>query len=179
VTGAKQAVLRTTEYWYLRWWSTVEPKYRYPYRETNHQTYVLVNTSDGWQVDENIRPAPRSSTPHRQQHGGTRRSSEGLSRVLVHNGCHVHSFFGKADMTTLELTLNLPDGLAKEAARMGLLDPDSLQALLREAVRNRRIAKLAEARKEISAAGIPPMTMEEIQAEIDADRTERRSKAAG
>jgi hypothetical protein len=82
-------------------------------------------------------------------------------------------------MTTLELKLNLPDGLAKEAARMGLLDPDSLQALLREAVRNRRIAKLAEARKEIAAAGIPPMTMEEIQAEIDADRTERSTKAAG
>ena len=82
-------------------------------------------------------------------------------------------------MTTLELKLNLPDGLAKEAARMGLLDPDSLQALLREAVRNRRIAKLVEARKEIAAAGIPPMTMEEIQAEIDADRAERSTKAAG
>lgn len=82
-------------------------------------------------------------------------------------------------MTTLELKLNLPDGLAKEAASMGLLDPDSLQALLREAVRNRRIAKLAEARKKIAAAGIPLMTMEEIQAEIDADRAERRAKAAG
>ena len=82
-------------------------------------------------------------------------------------------------MTTLELKLNLPDGLAKEAASMGLLDPDNLEALLREAVRNRRIAKLTEARKKIAAAGIPPMTMEEIQAEIDADRTERRNKAAG
>lgn len=82
-------------------------------------------------------------------------------------------------MTTLELKLNLPDGLAKEAASMGLLDPDSLQVLLREAVRNRRIAKLTETRKKIAAAGIPPMTMEEIQAEIDADRAERRTKAAG
>jgi len=82
-------------------------------------------------------------------------------------------------MTTLELKLNLPDGLAKEAASLGLLDPDSLQALLREAVRNRRIAILTEARKKVAAAGIPPMTMEEIQAEIDADRAERRAKAAG
>ena len=82
-------------------------------------------------------------------------------------------------MATLELKLNLPDGLAKEAASMGLLNPDSLQALLREAVRNRRIAKLTEARKKIAAAGIPPITMEEIQAEIDADRAERRTKAAG
>ena len=82
-------------------------------------------------------------------------------------------------MTTLELKLTLPDGLAKEAANMGLLDPDSLQALVREAVRNRRIARLSEARKLIAAAGIPPMTMEEIQVEIDADRAERRGKATG
>jgi len=81
-------------------------------------------------------------------------------------------------MTTLELKLNLPDSLAKEAKRMGLLDPGSLQVLLREAVRNRRIAQLAEARKKIAASGLPPMTMEEIQAEIEADRAERRGKAS-
>lgn len=34
----KEAVVRTTEYWYLRWWSTVERQYRYPHRETNHHT---------------------------------------------------------------------------------------------------------------------------------------------
>lgn len=62
-----EAVARTTEYWYLRWWSTVEEKYCYPYRETNRHTYILVNTPDGWLVEENIRPAPRSSTPHRQR----------------------------------------------------------------------------------------------------------------
>jgi hypothetical protein len=82
-------------------------------------------------------------------------------------------------MTTLELKLNLPDSLAKEAARMGLLDPDALQELLREAIRNRRIVTLAEARMKIAAAGVPPMTMEEIQVEIDADRAERRGKAVG
>lgn len=63
----RDAVARTTEYWYLRWWSTVEQKYRYPYRETNRQTYILVNTIDGWLVKENMRPPPRSSTPHRQR----------------------------------------------------------------------------------------------------------------
>lgn len=61
------AIVRTTEYWYLRWWSVVEGKYRYPYRETNHQTYVLVRQGEDWLVEENIRPAPRSSTPHRQK----------------------------------------------------------------------------------------------------------------
>ena len=81
-------------------------------------------------------------------------------------------------MTTLDIKLNLPDSLAREAARMGLLEPDSLQALLREAVRSRRMARLAEARQRIAAAGIPPLTMEEIQAEIEADRAERRAKAS-
>ena len=81
-------------------------------------------------------------------------------------------------MTTLDIKLNLPDSLAQEAARMGLLEPDSLQALLREAVRSRRIARLAEARQRIAAAGIPPLTMEEIQAEIETARAERRAKAS-
>ncbi len=30
------------------------------------QTYILANTASGWLVDEIIRPAPRSSTPHRK-----------------------------------------------------------------------------------------------------------------
>jgi len=82
-------------------------------------------------------------------------------------------------MTKLQVKLELPDPLAKEAANMGLLEPQALQALLREAVRNRRIARLAEARLKIAASGVPSMTMEEIQAEIEADRTERRPKNAG
>lgn len=62
-----RAYVRTTEYWYLRWWSTVEGKYRYPYRETNRQAYILVATAEGWRVENNIRPSPRSSTPHRRR----------------------------------------------------------------------------------------------------------------
>ncbi len=80
-------------------------------------------------------------------------------------------------MTKLQVKLELPDPLAKEAE--GLLEPQALQALLREAVRSRRIARLAQAREKIAAAGVPPLTMEEIQAEIKADRTERRTKNAG
>jgi hypothetical protein len=82
-------------------------------------------------------------------------------------------------MTKLQVKLELPDPLAKEAETMGLLEPQALQALLREAVRSRRIARLAQAREKIAAASVPPLTMEEIQAEIKADRTERRPKNAG
>lgn len=85
---------------------------------------------------------------------------------------------GEAPMTTLELKINLPDRLAQDAAQMGLLSPDSLEALLREAVRTRRIAQLALARQRVAEAGITPMSLEEIQEEVDAVRAERRNKAA-
>lgn len=82
-------------------------------------------------------------------------------------------------MTTLELKLNLPDRLAQDAAQMGLLSSDSLQALLREAVRSRRIAQLALARQRVAEAGIAPLSLEEIQEEVDAERAARRNMAAG
>ncbi len=82
-------------------------------------------------------------------------------------------------MTMLQVKLDLPDNLAKEANNLGLLEPQALQTLLREAVRRRRITRLTEARERIAAAGIPLLTMEEIQAEIEADRAERRSKNSG
>ncbi len=80
-------------------------------------------------------------------------------------------------MTTLELRLNLPDRLAQEAEQMGLLDPDSLQSLLREAVRSRRLTQLTEARKRVAAAGIPPLDLDEIQAEVDTYRAKRQNQA--
>ena len=80
-------------------------------------------------------------------------------------------------MTTLELKLTLPDRLAKVAAEMGLLESESLQSLLREAVRSRRIAQLALSRQRVAEAGIAPLSLDEIQAEVDAHRVER-SKAA-
>lgn len=81
-------------------------------------------------------------------------------------------------MTTLELKLTLPDRLAQDAERMGLLNPDSLQSLLREALRSRRLAQLAEARERVAAAGIPPLSLDEIQDEVDAYRNEQRKQTA-
>lgn len=81
-------------------------------------------------------------------------------------------------MKTLELKLDLPDRLAQDAAKMGLLDPDSLQTMLREAVRSRRIAQLALARQRVAEAGISPMSLDQIQEEVDVDRAERRNKSA-
>ena len=73
-------------------------------------------------------------------------------------------------MTTLEIKLSLPDALAKEAQQAGLLAPAELERLVREALRVRRVERLCKAREKLSAEPLPPMTPEEIQAEIDAYR---------
>lgn len=72
-------------------------------------------------------------------------------------------------MTTLELELDVADRLAQDAARLGLLEPETLRALLREAVRNRRLAQLAEAGR-VATAGIEPMSEDEILSEIRPSR---------
>ncbi len=67
--GEGKAVVKTTEYQYLRWWSNIDQKYTYPYRETSRNTYFLKQVADNWLVDEHILPQPYSSTPHRHKYG--------------------------------------------------------------------------------------------------------------
>lgn len=57
-------------------------------------------------------------------------------------------------MTPLEVKLNLPDSLANEARQAGLLAPEELERLLREALRARRVERLTAAPV---ATQIPPL----------------------
>ena len=75
-------------------------------------------------------------------------------------------------MTTLEVKLNLPDSLANEARQAGLLTSEELERLVREALRARRVERLTAVRETLAANPLPPMTSEEIQAEIDAFRVQ-------
>jgi len=69
---------------------------------------------------------------------------------------------GRPDiMTTLELTLNLPEQLAQEAQAAGLLTAEELERMVREALRNRRTQQLEQARDVLAANPLPPMTTEE------------------
>jgi hypothetical protein len=79
-------------------------------------------------------------------------------------------------MTTVEV--KLPDQLAHEAQAAGLLAPEALERLVREALRARRLQAFAETRQKLAADPLPPMTAEEIQAEIEAYRADSR-RAAG
>ena len=80
-------------------------------------------------------------------------------------------------MTTLELKLNLPDRLAREAQAAGLLTPEALSDLLKDAMRRRAAQALLAGAERASKAGSKPLSMDEIQSEVNAVRRARRSSA--
>jgi hypothetical protein len=80
-------------------------------------------------------------------------------------------------MTRLNLQIELPDTLAKQAEQAGLLEPDVLERMVREALLAKRVESLAQARQVLAANPLPPMTPEEIQAEIDVYRADVRRAA--
>ena len=79
-------------------------------------------------------------------------------------------------MTTLELTLNLPDELASKAQAAGLLNAEAVERLLREQLRRQSGQELRAMLNKVDASGTPPMTEDEVQVEIEAYRTERRAQ---
>lgn len=79
-------------------------------------------------------------------------------------------------MTTVQITL--PDALAQEAAQAGLLAPEKIEHMLRERLRIERMERMKTVRATLAAEPLPPMTPQEISAEIEAYRIEQR-RAAG
>ncbi len=79
-------------------------------------------------------------------------------------------------MTTLELTLNLPDELASKAQAAGLLNSEAIEKLLRERLRRQAGEELRGMLNKADAPGVPPMSEDEIQAEIEEYRAERRAQ---
>lgn len=78
-------------------------------------------------------------------------------------------------MTILEVKIDLPDELAQRAKDAGLLTNEAIEALLREALRKQAGQELRAMMDKLSSNGTAPMSEEEIQAEIDAYRAERRA----
>ncbi len=80
-------------------------------------------------------------------------------------------------MTTLELKLNLPDRLAREAQAAGLLTPEALSQMLKDAMRRRAGQALLAGAARATQAGSKPMSMKEIQTEVNAVRRARKSRS--
>jgi hypothetical protein len=81
-------------------------------------------------------------------------------------------------MTTIQI--ELPDATAQAAREAGLLTPQAIERLLTDALKRKQAAQaLLSIADRVAAAGIPPMSMEEINAEVKAARAERRQRAGG
>lgn len=79
-------------------------------------------------------------------------------------------------MTNIQI--ELPDATAKAAREAGLLTPQALDRLLTDAIRRQQAADtLLEIADRVADAGIAPMSMEEVDAEVKAVRAERRRRA--
>ncbi len=73
------------------------------------------------------------------------------------------------------LQIELPDTTAQAARAAGLLTPQALDRLLTQALRQREAANsLLAIADRVAAAGIAPMSMQEINAEVKAARSARR-----
>jgi hypothetical protein len=79
-------------------------------------------------------------------------------------------------MTTIQI--ELPEATAQAAREAGLLTPQALERLLNDALRRKQAAdSLLSIADRVAAAGIEPMSMEEINAEVKAARTARKERA--
>jgi len=70
------------------------------------------------------------------------------------------------------ITLSLPDELAQQAQSAGLLQPDAIERLLRDAISKRQVEQLFSTMGKLAALQ-PALTEAEIDAEIAAARADR------
>ena len=81
-------------------------------------------------------------------------------------------------MATMELTVTLPETVAKEAEAIGLLQPEAVERLFRDAIRRRQQEQLFAAADRLANLELPPLTEAEVNAEIEAVRNERLAAGA-
>jgi hypothetical protein len=77
-----------------------------------------------------------------------------------------------------KIQVELPDATAKAAREAGLLTPRALGRLLNQAIKRQRAAdSLLAIADRVAKAGIKPIPMQEIDAEVRAVRAGRRRRA--
>ncbi len=81
-------------------------------------------------------------------------------------------------MTTLEVKLDLPDRLAREALAAGLLTPKALRDMVKDAMQRRAAQTLLAGAERATQAGSKALSMKQIQNEVAAVRRERKAQAS-
>ena len=79
-------------------------------------------------------------------------------------------------MTTLELTLNLPDELAQRAKSAGLLTPDAIEAMLREQLSKQAGEQLRVLWARLPREELTPEIEQKITEEVRTVRAEMRTR---
>jgi hypothetical protein len=77
-----------------------------------------------------------------------------------------------------ELTVTLPDDLARKAQEAGLLNSEGVERALRETLKREAGRNLLDIADRLQAANIPPMTEDELNSEIKSVREEMRNERA-
>jgi hypothetical protein len=77
-------------------------------------------------------------------------------------------------MASVEIKLELPEELAREAQKRGLLSSKAIESLIRSEIRRARIERLFDDMERLSDVDTPPLTDAEVEAEIQAVRGKRR-----
>lgn len=77
-------------------------------------------------------------------------------------------------MVTLDIKLQLPENILKEAQQAGLLTPAEIERLLREELRRRRVEELFTAADKLASLELSPLTDSELETEIAIARQSRR-----
>jgi cytochrome P450 len=78
-------------------------------------------------------------------------------------------------MQTVDLKITLSDQVAREARDAGLLTEHGIKRLIEEAIRREAGTKLLDAMRRMRDANVPPLTEDDIAAEVAAVRARCRS----
>ena len=84
----------------------------------------------------------------------------------------------ESDFKLTEFSVEIPDDLYEEAKRAGLLEPETLQLLIREHLRCMSGKELIKMMEECHRANahLPPMTWDEINESIEEVRREKQGQ---
>jgi hypothetical protein len=80
-------------------------------------------------------------------------------------------------MAMLEIKLTISDNVAREAEAGGLLSTQSIETLLLEELRRRRVNQLFSAADRLAALPMPSLSATEVKAEIQAARQRGHTNA--
>jgi hypothetical protein len=126
--------------------------------------------------------ASRAPTAKWKRRRGRREPEVGIRARIIAAGIlkrDEREAMAKESTVQLDIRLSLPDSVAREAEAGGLLEPESMASLLREAVRKLRVDRFFEAADRLAVLPDPPMTEAEVEAEVQAVRSKRRTRHAG